>query len=105
MLIEWPQVRMRKLISLSALALMLLLTGCSETPNPAAKKEPEKPPDPATGQSALYKMYQVARSMGTDVLPLKMTSMILEEVPNVPRGKAAAWEATFVSASHNLSRR
>src|SRR5690349_14220769 len=95
---------MRKLFLPSA-ALLLLLTGCSDTSTPAAKKEPEKQLEPATGQSALFKMYQVARSMGTDVMVLKMNSITMNEVPNVPRGKAAVWEATFVSASNSQSRR
>ena len=83
--------------------MVLLLTSCSETPT-VAKKEPEKPPEPVTGQSALYKMFQVARSWGSDAQVLKMNSIELSDVPNVPRGKAAAWEATFTSASRSQAR-
>jgi hypothetical protein len=85
-------------------ALLVALAGCSETPAPTAKKEPEKAPEPVTGLSALFKMYQVARSMGPDTRILKMNSMMLSEVPNVPRGKAPAWEASFVSPEHSQSR-
>lgn len=95
---------MKKL--LFVLACALLLTGCSETPTtaPVAKKEPEKPPEPISGQSALYKMYQVARSWAPDAQVLKMNSIALAEVPTVPRGKAAAWQATFASAARSQAR-
>ncbi|HEY2019273.1 MAG TPA: hypothetical protein VGH38_37455 [Bryobacteraceae bacterium] len=84
---------------------LLLLTSCSESPTgPAAKKEPEKPPEAIAGQSALYKMYQVARNWAGDAQVLKMNTIALSEVPDVPRGKAAAWQATFTSASRNQAR-
>ncbi len=83
--------------------LFLLLAACSETPT-ETKKEPEKPPEPATGQSALFKMYQVARTWAPDAQVLKMNSIVLSEVPDVPRGRAAAWQATFTSDSHNQAR-
>src|ERR1043165_5672331 len=95
---------MKKLFYPLSFAL-LLLTSCSDSPaGPAAKKELEKAPDPVAGQSALYKMCQVARSWAADCQPLKMNSIALSEVPNVPRGKAAAWQATFVSASRSQAR-
>src|ERR1700759_5270252 len=89
---------MRKLFTLLTGVLMLLLTSCSDTPT-ATKKEAEKPLDPISGQSALFKMYQGARSWSPDVQILKMSSIPLSEVPSVPRGKAAAWQATFTSGS------
>src|SRR5437016_1522291 len=95
---------MRRLLCLCPSALFFLLTSCSETPAPTAKKEPEKAPEPISGQSALFKMYTVARSLGADVQVLKMNSMALSEVPNVPRGLAAAWQAKFVSAQSSRSR-
>ena len=88
---------MQRFFLLPGCALLLILASCTESPQTAAKKEPEKPPEPVTGQSALYRMYQVARSWATDAQVLKMNSMILEEVKDVPRGKAAAWQAMFVS--------
>lgn len=94
---------MRKLFFLLSGALVLLLTSCSETPT-VAKKEPEKPPEPITGQSALFKMFQVARSWAADVQVLKMNTIALSDVPDVPRGKAAAWQATFTSASRSQLR-
>jgi hypothetical protein len=95
---------MRKLFFLLSGALVLLLTSCSETPT-VAKKEPEKPPEPVTGQSALFKMFQVARgSWASDVQVLKLNSIPLSDVPDIPRGKAAAWQATFASASRSQLR-
>jgi len=95
---------MRKFfLFLPAGALFLFLAACSDTTTTAVKKEPEKP-QPVTGQTALYRMYQLARPMGTDTQVLNMNSMALTEVPDVPRGKAAAWEANFVSASNSRLR-
>jgi len=96
---------MRKVLLAATCALFLAFAGCSEAPKTVEKKEAEKPLEAATGMSALYKMYQVARSWGgPDTRVLKMTSMFLNEVPSVPRGKAAAWEATFVAPSKNMAR-
>ncbi len=95
---------MKKLVFLLG-GTLLLLTGCSDSPSATvAKKEAEKPLEPATGQSALYKMYQVARTWASDVQVLKLNSIALSEVPDVPRGKAAAWQAVFTSANRNQLR-
>ena len=95
---------MRKLFSPITCALFLGMLGCSEAPQTEAKKEPQKPPEPLTGQSALFRMYQSARSWGPDAQVLNMTSSLISEVPDVPRGKAAVWEATFVSANRSQAR-
>jgi hypothetical protein len=63
----------------------------------------EKPAEPVTGQAALYRMYQVVRSWAPDAQVLKMSSIHLLEAPSVP-GEAAAWEATFTSASKGRAR-
>jgi hypothetical protein len=82
-----------------ALALACLLwTGCSEAPPPAAKKVSTIPPEPVTGQSALFKMYQKARTWAPDVQVLKLNSIHVQDVPSAP-GKAGAWQAEFTSAS------
>jgi hypothetical protein len=82
-----------------------VLAGCSETPTKTAekKKEAEKP-EPIGGQSAIYKMYQMARSWAPDAQVLKMNSMALTEVPDPPKGTAAAWQATFVSSARGQAR-
>jgi hypothetical protein len=95
---------MRKLSSILGCALLLILTGCSEQPGTAEKKEPPKPAEPVTGVTALFRMYQVARSWAPDAQVLKMNSIHLLEVPSVP-GQAGAWEALFASASMGRARR
>lgn len=96
---------MRNVLLPISAALFLLLTGCSGTTSaPEKKKEAEKV-EPITGQSAIYKMYQVARSWAPDAQVLTMKSIPMSEVPNVPPGTAAAWEAIFVSAQRSQARR
>jgi hypothetical protein len=89
---------------LTIVAAGLLLAGCSEQPAPpAAAKKEEAKPEPASGQSALFKMYQVARAWAPDAAVLKLDSVRVEGVPDQP-GKSAGWEAVFTSeqkaASH-----
>jgi hypothetical protein len=96
---------MRNLSFAALFALSALLMGCSDTPTaPAAKKEPEKV-EPVTGLSGLFQMYQKARAWGgqqPDVL--KMQSMRLEDVKNVPPGLAPVWQATFLNTAKTQSR-
>src|ERR1035441_8774472 len=94
---------MKKFLSLSGCALMLILTGCLAKSQPGQKKDPPKPAEPVTGQTALYRMYQVVRSWAPDAQVLKMNSIHLLEVPSVP-GQAGAWEATFTSATKGRAR-
>jgi hypothetical protein len=96
---------MRNLSFAALFTLLAMLTGCSDTTAPpAAKKEPEKV-EPVTGQSALFKMYQMARSWGgLETQVLKMQSMRIPEVKDVAPGTAAAWQATFVSIAKSATR-
>lgn len=94
---------MKKLLFGLTPVLLMLWTGCSGSQT-AEKKEPPKPPEPVTGQSALFRMFQVARTWAPDAAVLKANSILLNEVPDVPRGKAAAWEATFFSPSKGQTR-
>ena len=84
------------------LGYALILTGCSDEPVVSAKKD-AAPAEPVTGQSALYRMYQVARSWAPDAQVLKANSMHVTDVPDV-HGKAGAWQAIFVSESKNAAR-
>jgi hypothetical protein len=88
---------LKKLIPLLACSIALILAGCSGPPE-AVTKAPEKPPEAVTGQTALWKMFQVARAWAPDAEILKVTTIHLTEVPEAP-GKAGAWEATFTSAA------
>ena len=83
---------------LTILAASVLMVGCSDTPvPPAAAKKEEAKPEVVTGQSALFKMYQMARTWAPDAAVLKLTSMRLDGVPDQP-GKSGGWEGVFVSA-------
>lgn len=93
---------MKKSLYLSSSILVLMLSGCSSEPASETKKV-EKPAEPVTGQSALYRMFQVARSWAPDVQIVTMHSIRLSDVPDV-RGKAGAWQATFVSESRSAAR-
>jgi len=89
-----------RLFFATAATFVVLLTSCSETPQKKEEKaaEPAKPPEPVTGKYALYQMYTAARGvLGADIEPVKLTSIRLAEV-KAEAGKAAAWQATFVSA-------
>jgi hypothetical protein len=97
-LLECLQMMNMKKIPFLACLASLLWVGCSDTPPTAAKKEPEKPAEAISGQSALFKMYQKARTWSTDAMVLKLNSMHLADVPSAA-GKAGAWQATFTSAN------
>ena len=94
---------MSKLSIFPAIALLAILTACSDTTAPTVKKEPVKL-EPVTGQSAVYKMYQMARSWAPDAQVVKAQSMHLSEVKDGAPGTAPAWQATFVSAAKGQSR-
>jgi hypothetical protein len=87
-----------KFTTLMVFPLLLMLAGCDATPTATVKEAP-KPVEAVTGQSALYKMYQVAHSgWAPDAQVLSCISVHLAEVPQVA-GKAGAWQATFTSDS------
>ncbi len=95
---------MRKLF-IPILAGALLLTGCSDTtPATAPKKEAEKAPEPVTGETALDRMYRVARSKAPDSQVLRVNSILLTDVGKIPPGTGAAWQADFVSPSAGQAR-
>jgi hypothetical protein len=82
------------------LAAALLLNACSDAP---VAKTPEKPPEPLTGRQAFYQTYGPARAWANDAEPLRVRSLDLEELQG-DHGKAAAWEATYVSPARGRSR-
>jgi hypothetical protein len=93
---------MRPLVTAIVSASVLLVSGCSEAPQPAEKKE-IAPPQPVKGRFALYQMFNSARGWSSDVQVLRLNSIDLPEVKR-ERGKAAAWQAYFVSAQLGRAR-
>jgi hypothetical protein len=87
----------------STLALAALLAGCSTSPPPAAKKKEFKPPTAISGQSALFSMYQVARTWAPDAMVLKAENIDIPEAKPEP-GKYGAWRGTFVSQTRRIKR-
>lgn len=85
--------------------ILLALAACSEPSRPAAekKKEAAKPAEPMTGRQAFHQMYAAARGWAPDIEGLQLKSLQLPEV-KAERGKAGAWQATFVSPSRGHSR-
>ncbi len=94
-----------------ALTSALLLTACSEAPNPVdskkaetpAKVEPAGPPEAVAARSAFYEMYKPARAWASDLLPLTVAA---GEIPGIKNedGKAGMWTAVFVSPSRREAR-
>jgi hypothetical protein len=86
----------------TAIAGLLLLSGCSEAPPPAEtkveKKKPSMPTGPITGLTAYYEMYKVARQIAPDIQTASLTGNDVAGVKSED-GKYAMWTAVFVSAS------
>jgi len=79
---------------------LLLLAACTSEPSrPAAEKPkaPAQPPEPVSSQYACRQMYLAARNWSPDAEPLRLSNIALPEFRSV-KGKADAWQATFVSA-------
>lgn len=91
------------LFSLVLLGPGLLLTGCSSVPAPVKKAAPKKPAEPVSGQSAIFQMFQVARTWAPDAQLLKVENGNIAEVPPQP-GKYGLWRAVFISESRHVKR-
>jgi hypothetical protein len=93
---------MMKTPLLLVLPLLALLSACSDSPTTEKAKEPQKPPEPLTGRQAFQKMYPMARNWALDATPMRVRTLLLSAKPE--KGKADAWEATFVSKSLSKSK-
>jgi hypothetical protein len=93
---------MKPLLAALATAAILMIPGCSEAPAPVEKKQ-APPAQPVKGRSALYQMFNAARAWSPDVQVLSLRSIDLPEVKR-ERGKAAAWQAYFVSPGTGRAR-
>ncbi len=89
---------MRVHTTLWLLPLILFLSACSDAPKTAEEKHPPKPPEVLTGRQALQRMYPQARGWAPDAQPLQISSLNLAQIKAEP-GKAAVWQAIFVSLS------
>jgi hypothetical protein len=94
---------MKTCTSFFTAALLLLLAGCSSEPPAPQTKAAQQPAEPVTGRQALQQMYIAARGWAADIQPIKLTSLLLQEVKAEP-GKAGAWQVMFVSASQAKAR-
>jgi len=81
-------------------AFILFMTACGGPPAAEKKAENTPPPQPVTGLTALYQMFNQARQWAPDAQLLRARSIRLQEVPDAP-GKSGAWEATFVSTGRS----
>ncbi len=86
---------MKLMFTALAAVSLLFVCGCSDSTAPVEKKA-AVPAAPVKGRSALYSMYNMARSWAPDAQVLQLHSIDLPDVKR-ERGKAAAWEAVFVS--------
>ena len=96
-------MKMRTLLLPCACGLALLLIGCSEPPAAPVQKQPVEQPEAVTGLKGLGKMFQVARTWDPRVQILQLTSVHLNEIPEV-RAKAGEWDCIFVTAAGDRSR-
>jgi hypothetical protein len=85
-----------------AAASLLFVSGCSEAPQKAEKKD-IAPPQPVKGRFALYQMFNAGRGWAPDIQVLRLRSIDMREV-KAERGKSAVWEAYFVSPTLGRAR-
>lgn len=92
---------MKRILFSRCSSALLLLTACSQSPAP--RKAAPKPPEPVTGQSAIFQTYQVARTWAPDAKLLKLESGNIPEAPSTG-GKHGFWRAAYVSESKRARR-
>ncbi len=80
------------------LPAMILMAACSEAPKTVEQKAPPKAPEPLTGREAFQRAYPQARGWAMDAQPLQIQSINLGQI-KAEKGKAGAWQITFVSPS------
>ena len=85
-----------KPLAIAVAAIVLMLSGCSEAPQQNTPPKAVAPPQPVKGRFALYQMFNAGRGWSGDIQVLRLNSIDLRDV-KPERGKAAAWQTTFVS--------
>ena len=88
---------------LTIVPIVMMFSACSEAPQKTVEKAPEAPPEPVTGNSVFFQLYAAGRGWAGDLQPLRYNSIALPQVKKVP-GKAAAWQALFVSPQKHGAR-
>ncbi len=88
---------------MSLFVFLLFLAGCGDAPKPVTEKKEAPPPEPVTGLTAMYQMYNQARQWAPDAQVLRARSIPLEEVKG-EKGKSGAWEAIFVSSARSAAK-
>jgi hypothetical protein len=88
---------------LYATVAAVFLIGCSDTPTKTVEKKKEEKLEPLTGRQAFQQMYISARGWAPDALGLQLKSLQLSDV-KADKGKAAAWQCTFVSLGRSRAR-
>jgi len=99
-----PMSVVLKQCAVSAMAVAVLLAGCSQSAKPPAgdesnaAKQAAGPPEVVTAKAAFWPMYTAARKWTPDLVTL---TLLPKEVPGFTNeaGKAAMWEAMFASPS------
>jgi len=90
--------------SLFALALLSLLTACSDTNKPAEPAKPEvKGPELITARSAFQKVYVAARGWNQDARPYRLESVATSD-GNGHDGKWAVWRGSFASPAQRSAK-
>ena len=87
---------------LLAIAMAVVLSGCSSAPKPAEKAAEAKPEPPKaellTGRVAFQKLFVTARSWAPDAQPFRLESEPVKAAPGAD-GKAGIWRGYFASPS------
>jgi len=82
---------------LLALAMTVVLAGCSSGPSPAAAKPEPPKTEVLAGRVAFQKLFVTARSWAPDAQPFRLESETVTQAPGTD-GKAGIWRGYFASA-------
>src|SRR5581483_70705 len=97
----------KAVVAVGAIAGIVLMTGCSDSPKPAeakaeVKKAPEIPTGPIPALTAYYAIYKVAHNWAPDMQTASLTGSDAGGVKG-SEGKYPMWTAVFVSPSKQMA--
>jgi len=88
----------------AAIALLAMLTACSDSSKPAETAKPEvKGPELITARSAFQKLYIAARGWNPDAKPYRLEAIVTSD-GNGHDGKWAIWRCSFASAAQRSAK-